>query len=123
MKRVIIVFLAILFLSSCSSVKVVANKSPAELSFQEQTVSSCTLIDHFKCIYLTGLESFNDGLEGKWTRHWWQTSYIGRACVRRYGKAMGYTLEGLFAIPHYLGIGLVNTLGALISPFVSTEKP
>ncbi len=83
---------------------------------------ACNLIEHFKCVYVTGKETLEDGFEGKFTRHWWRMSYIGEACQRRYGKNFSYVFEAFFAIPHYSAIAIGNTGAALLSPFVDTEN-
>ena len=84
--------------------------------------NACNIKEHFKCIALTGKETIEDGLEGKFTRHWWQMSYIGKACQKRYGRTTAVILESLFAIPHYTMIALGNGITGLLSPFIDTEK-
>ena len=74
-------------------------------------VHRCTPWHHLKCVYITGKEVFNDGLNGKATRHWWRMSYIGSACTDQYGKVAGTIYEGLFAIPHYLAMAVGNAVG------------
>jgi hypothetical protein len=79
--------------------------------------SSCNFTGHLQCIYLTGKETLSDGLEGKWTRHWFRMSYIGRACEQQYGRTTGVVLESLFALPHYFLIGIGNGAAAMVAPF------
>ncbi len=83
--------------------------------FQEgrQFVNRCTPWHHLKCVYITGKEVFKDGKEGRSTRHWWRMSYIGRACVDQYGKFLGAIYEALFAVPHYLAMGVGNLVGII----------
>ncbi len=81
-----------------------------------QQVSECTFKAHMQCIYLTASETIDDGRQAKWTRHWFRMSYIGRACEAQYGKTTGIVLESLFAIPHYLGIAIGNTLSVVQYP-------
>jgi hypothetical protein len=66
------------------------------------------------CVYITGTEVYEDGSEGKSTRHWWRMSYIGRACKEKYGRRFGKIFEGIFAVPHYIGVGIGNGIGYLV---------
>lgn len=106
MDLVKILVLALLFLNSCSSYT-----KKDEVSNNLPNVGHCHPIDHLKCIYRTGLETIEDGSNAEWTRHWWRTSYIGKACIKDLGSVGGYILEGIFAIPHYIGVGIGNTIG------------
>lgn len=101
-----ILFLILLILNSCSSY---TKKEEAKNNLPE--VGHCHPIDHLKCIYRTGIETIEDGTNAEWTRHWWTTSYIGKACIKDLGPAGGYIMEGVFAIPHYIGVGIGNTIG------------
>ena len=74
-------------------------------------VNSCTPGSHLHCVKITFSEVYHDGKEGKFTRHWWRMSYIGRAYKDKYGKVIGTIFEGAFAIPHYIGVGIGNGLG------------
>ena len=74
-------------------------------------VSSCTPKQHLRCIYITGIEVYKDGVAGKSTRHWWRMSYIGRACVKEYGNVLGTLYEAFFAVPHYVAIAVGNMVG------------
>lgn len=85
-------------------------------------VSSCNIVEHMRCIYLTGKETVNDGLERKWTRHWFRMSYIGKACERQHGRTTAVILESLFALPHYFFIAIGNAAAA-ISPFAKKDHP
>lgn len=76
-----------------------------------QSVNRCTPKHHLRCIYITGVEVYNDGKEGKSTRHWWRMSYIGKACVNQYGKVIGTLYEAFFAVPHYIAIAAGNMIG------------
>jgi len=91
--------------------------------FQEgrKFVNRCTPWHHLKCVYITGKEVFKDGRQGKATRHWWRMSYIGRACVDQYGKFLGTIYEALFAIPHYLAMGVGNLVG-LVAYILNISK-
>ncbi len=84
-------------------------------------VSACNIVEHMRCVYLTGKETIDDGLERKWTRHWFRMSYIGKACERQHGRTTAVILETLFAIPHYFMIGIGNA-GAAISSFAKKDR-
>lgn len=99
---------ALLLAGGCTSVATM----PAE-PFE---LSGCNLKSHLQCIHRTGTETIADGRNHLWTRHWFRTSYIGRACVKEYGPVFGYTYEALFAIPHYLFVGLGNLFATLTVP-------
>jgi len=77
----------------------------------ERVVNKCTPWHHLKCIYITGTEVYKDGSEGYSTQHWWRMSYIGRACTAKHGSRFGKIFEGVFAIPHYIGVALGNGIG------------
>lgn len=79
-----------------------------------QNVNKCTPWHHMQCVYITATEVYKDGSEGKSTRHWWRMSYIGRACTAKHGTTFGRIFEGFFAIPHYIGIGIGNSIGYMI---------
>jgi len=64
-----------------------------------------------ECIRITGREVFQHGAEGRWSEHWWRMSYIGRACEERLGRPKGVALETLFALPHYMAMGVMNVAG------------
>lgn len=81
-------------------------------------VSACNITEHMRCIYLTGKETISDGLERKWTRHWFRMSYIGMACERQHGRTTAVILETLFALPHYFAMGIGNAGAAILSPFL-----
>lgn len=101
------------------------NDSTAVLMFSKGNsyVNKCTPIDHLKCVYITGVEVIEDGLQGKATRHWWRKSYIGHACTEQYGNTFGNIFEGFFAVPHYFMIAIVNGSTWVISLFrPSLEK-
>ena len=87
-----------------------------------QQVSRCNFKAHLQCIYVTASETIVDGRQLKWTRHWFRMSYIGRACEEQYGKTTGVALETLFAIPHYFGIAVGNTLSVLLYPLGPVES-
>ena len=76
-----------------------------------QNVNKCTPWHHLQCVYITATEVYKDGSEGKSTRHWWRMSYIGRACTDRHGTTFGQIFEGVWAIPHYIGVGIGNGIG------------
>ncbi|KAA1245997.1 hypothetical protein [Aquimarina sp. RZ0] len=85
-------------------------------------VDQCSLKGHLRCVYTTGKEVYRDGRNGKKTKHWWTMSYIGRACVRKWGKKTGFFYEALFVIPHYIGIGIGNLAGYFVFLILGTEK-
>ena len=92
-----------------------------------KNVNKCTPWHHLQCVYITGSEVYQDGRNGKHTRHWWRMSYIGRACSDQYGKTFGHIFEGLFVVPHYIGVGLGNGIGFIVhllrpSPEVILER-
>ena len=91
----------------------IRNDSLNQQSFERgaKNVNKCTPWNHIKCVYITGAEVYKDGSKGKSTRHWWRMSYIGRACTAQYGKTFGYIFEGFFAIPHYITLGITNSVG------------
>jgi len=104
--------------ASCTAIQDDQGQPTDEVLFAAgQQVGKCTFKAHMQCIYLTASETIDDGRQVKWTRHWFRMSYIGRACEAQYGKATGIALESLFAIPHYLGIGVGNTLSVFLYPF------
>lgn len=78
-------------------------------------VDQCTPWHHLKCIYITGVEVFEDGSEGKSTRHWRRMSYIGRACTATYGPVFGKIFEAVFAVPHYIGVAIGNGIGFMVN--------
>lgn len=49
-------------------------------------------------------------------------SYIGRACEDRLGRRKGVFLESLFALPHYMGMGVMNVAGFVKYGFRSRDK-
>ncbi|MFS4448662.1 hypothetical protein [Maribacter sp. 2307UL18-2] len=79
-----------------------------------KVVNQCTPWHHLKCVYITGGEVYKDGRAGKSTRHWWRMSYIGQACTVKYGTVFGKIFEGIFAVPHYIGVGIGNGIGYLV---------
>ena len=87
-----------------------------------ELVNKCTPLDHLKCVYITGVEVIEDGLQGKATRHWWRKSYIGRACTEQYGNTFGNVFEGFFAVPHYFMIAVVNGTTWVISLFIPNPE-
>ncbi|WP_298545708.1 hypothetical protein [uncultured Aquimarina sp.] len=91
----------------------VANDSLSVTLFERGTrnVNKCTPWHHMQCVYITATEVYKDGSEGKPTRHWWRMSYIGRACTSQHGTVFGQIFEGFFAIPHYIAIGVGNSVG------------
>ena len=115
MKKIILLFsISFLVLGGCTSIQSMPD-------IQEDRLTGCNFVQHLRCIYLTGGETIDDGLQLKWTRHWFQMSYIGRACERQYGRTVALILESLFAIPHYAFIAIGNGFAAMASPFSSPE--
>jgi len=76
-------------------------------------VNSCTPNGHLKCIRITAKEVFDEGTDGKWSRHWKRMSYIGEACVRERGEKKGKMIEAIFAPPHYIAMFFVNVSGLM----------
>ena len=83
----------------------------------ETEVEDCSPLDHLKCMYQTGLESYLDGRDGNPSRHYFRWSYIGLACKKQLGSVGGGFVEGLFIIPHYIGVGAMNTAGLFAHVF------
>lgn len=105
----------LLLATGCTSIQDDNGQPPDEVIYAAgERVSRCNLKSHLKCIYLTGAETIGDGRRVKWTRHWFRMSYIGRACEAQYGETTGIILESLFAIPHYAGIAIGNTMSLLL---------
>ena len=84
-------------------------------------INNCTPKAHLQCVYLTTSEVYEEGRNGKRSRHWWRMSYIGRACTDRHGKGFGKFFEAMFAIPHYTMMAMVNGVG-LIAYVVKPPK-
>ena len=105
-----------LFVVACTSIKPMPD-NPVGLT----AVDSCNIKGHMMCVYLTGKETLSDGFEGKWTRHWFRMSYIGKACEQQYNRTTAVILESLFAIPHYSLIAIGNGATAIVSPFFKGE--
>jgi hypothetical protein len=87
---------------------------PIPVQGQTDTAESyipCSHRGHVECIRITGREVFQHGAEGRWSEHWWRMSYIGRACEERLGRPKGVFLESLFALPHYMAMGVMNLAG------------
>ena len=82
----------------------------------------CSHRGHVECIRITGREVFQHGAEGRWSEHWWRMSYIGRACEERLGRPKGVALESLFALPHYMAMGVMNVAGLVKYGFRSRSK-
>ncbi len=76
-----------------------------------QTYVPCSHRGHVECIRIAGREVFKHGSEGRWSEHWWRMSYIGRACEEKLGRPKGVFLESLFAVPHYMAMGVINVAG------------
>ena len=88
----------------------------------QDVVSGCNPKAHRACVRITAQEVFADGAEGKWSRHWKQTSYIGQECIKEYGEKKGRRLENLFAGPHYFAMTFVNLAGLTKYAFSKKEK-
>jgi len=84
-------------------------------------INGCNIVEHAKCVYLTGKETLEDSYNRQFTRHWWRMSYIGQACEERYGKTFATIFEAVFAIPHYTAIAIGNSVGAMFSPLVEAS--
>lgn len=80
----------------------------------ERVINKCTPWHHLKCVYITGTEVYRDGSTGNSTRHWWRMSYIGRACTAKHGTRFGRIFEGVFALPHYIGVAVGNGIGYMV---------
>jgi len=122
----IIIFCVISYKGAfAQSVQLHLSKNDTVLQFNrgKKQINKCTPWHHVKCVYITGAEVVEDGLQGKATRHWWRKSYIGQACTEKYGKTFGNIFEGFFALPHYLSIAIVNGVTYVASIFrASPEK-
>ena len=108
-------FLLVIFLVSYSSI---GFGQEAE----ENPVQFCNHKAHAICIKITAKEVFADGAEGKWSSHWKQMSYIGKACVKEHGKKKGKALEAVFAPGHYFAMFWVNVAGLTKYGFSSKKK-
>lgn len=102
---------------ACTSVKPMPEDPPGLTE-----VDACNLNGHLRCIYLTGKETIDDGLQRKWTRHWFRMSYIGKACERQHGRTTAVILESLFAVPHYFSMAIGNAAAAVAS-FMKPDRP
>lgn len=91
-------------------------------SFGQDEVSGCNAKAHRACIRITAKEVFADGAEGKWSRHWKQTSYIGQECIKEHGEKKGRRYERLFAGPHYFAMTFVNLAGLTKYAFSKKKK-
>jgi len=103
---------------ACTSIKQMPENAPGYTE-----VDSCNFENHIKCVNLTKKETISDGLERKWTRHWFRMSYIGKACEREHGRVSAVITESMFAIPHYAYLAIVNSAAAIVSPFVAKDNP
>jgi len=104
-------------LSACTSIQSIPDNIE-----DEQFVSGCNIIEHARCMYLTAIETTEDGLYNKWTRHWFRMSYIGKACERQYGRTVAVIIETIFAIPHYAFIAFGNVFSSIMSPLIPDER-
>lgn len=87
----------------------------------ENPVQFCNHKGHALCIKITAKEVFEDGSNGKWSRHWKRMSYIGEACVKEHGKKKGRILEAVFAPGHYFAMFWVNVAG--LTKYGISKKP
>jgi len=110
------ILVALLQTISCTSVR----PMPAD-SIGLTTISSYNVIEQVKCAILTTKETIDDGFEGKWARHWFRMSYIGKTCERQYGRTTAVILESIFAIPHYFIIAVTNSTTALGGIFIGND--
>jgi len=116
MRLLFVILLLVSVRSGAQNAVLTTNDNLSQQLFKRgtQNVNKCTPWDHLQCVYITGTEVYKDGSEGKSTRHWWRMSYIGSACSDQYGTAFGQIFEGLFAIPHYIGVGIGNGIGYMV---------
>jgi len=114
---VVCVTINFLLLSACTTVQ----QMPAQ-SDGAQFVNACNIQGHVRCMYLTAIESTEDGWRNKWARHWFSMSYIGKACEKEYGRTVAVLIESLFAIPHYFLLALGNGFSSIVSPLIPDEK-
>ena len=103
-----------LFIVLCTMASVLSYSQEQYDSEQQAIVNKCTPLDHIRCVLITSAEVYEDGKSGKATRHWWKMSYIGRACVAEHGEVIGKLMEGIFAIPHYTTMAIVNSIGVIV---------
>ena len=108
-------FLLVIFLVSYSAIGF-------SQEAKENPVQFCTHKGHALCIKITTKEVFADGVNGKWSPHWKQMSYIGKACVKEHGKKKGKALEAVFAPGHYLAMFWVNVAGLTKYGFSNKKK-
>ena len=85
-------------------------------------VNQCTPRYHLKCVSITAKEVYADARQGKSSRHWWRKSYIGQACTEKHGKFWGNFFEGLWAVPHYIGVALANGAGLVVYIFTGSKE-
>ena len=106
----------LLSISGFSQIQTIQSDSLVSIASErgERIVNKCTPWHHAMCVYITGTEVYADGSEGESTRHWWRMSYIGRACTEKYGSRFGKIFEGVFAIPHYIGVAIGNGIGYMV---------
>ena len=86
------------------------------------TVDHCSPGGHLKCVYTTAKEVFEEGKQGKLSKHWWKKSYIGKAYTEKYGKVIGGIYEGLFIVPHYVSMAFVNLTGWIVGKLKRSKK-
>ena len=85
-------------------------------------VQYCNHKGHVLCIKITAKEVFEDGSNGKWSRHWERMSYIGEACVSEHGEKKGKALEAVFAPGHYFAMFWLNVAGLTKYGFTPKKK-
>lgn len=85
-------------------------------------IQYCNHKGHALCIKITAKEVFEDGSNGKWSRHWKRMSYIGEACVSEHGEKKGKALEAVFAPGHYFAMFWVNLAGLTKYGFTPKKK-
>ncbi|WP_299215491.1 hypothetical protein [uncultured Aquimarina sp.] len=114
MKVLFVIIMLLVCARSVAQNKVLTAKDSLSVQLFDKgtrNVNKCTPWHHMQCVYITATEVYKDGSEGKSTRHWWRMSYIGRACTAQHGTTFGQIFEGFFAIPHYIGISIGNSIG------------
>lgn len=85
-----------------------------ELTITNISVDKCTPWNHLKCVYITSSEVYKAGKSGVKSKHWWTMSYIGKECTKKHGIVLGKLFEGVFALPHYIGVGFANIVGVFV---------
>ena len=118
----VVLFLTLKVLPALSQDAKMNNETDSLFANGKEKVNQCTPWHHAKCVWITTKEVYADGRDGKSTRHWWRMSYIGQACSDTHGKTFGKIFEGLWAVPHYIGVALANGAGLVVYVFTGSKE-